>query len=157
MRKLLSAVVITLSLGVAATSCGQEADVSSSQNTNASAQTMEDGLAAYEAAYSSRDYSTALSIFQSLADQGNASAQYRLGAMYANARGVQQDDAEAVRWFRLAADQGHAEAQYYLGLMYANGEGVPQDYAEALRLYRLSADQGNWAARNRANALAPTP
>ena len=58
-----------------------------------------------------------------LADQGHAGAQYNLGLMYANGRGVVEDDAEAVRWYRLAADQGHADAQYNLGWMYANGRG----------------------------------
>jgi TPR repeat protein len=64
-----------------------------------------------------------------IAEQGDASAQYNLGVMYANGYGVPQDYAEAVRWYRLAAGQGNAKAQYNLGLMYYNGEGVPQDYA----------------------------
>ena len=37
------------------------------------------------------------------ADQGHATAQRLLGAMYANGLGVTQDYAEAVRWYRLAA------------------------------------------------------
>ena len=45
------------------------------------------------------------------AEQGDADAQYNLGAMYDNGRGVPEDDAEAVRWFRLAVEQGHAGAQ----------------------------------------------
>ena len=138
MRKLLSATVITLSLGVAATSCGQEADVSASQDTDTSAPRFEDGLAAYRSA----DYSTALSIFQPLADQGDVAAQFDLGVMYADGRGVPQDDSEAARLFRLAAEQGHAVAQMVLGGMYANGRGVPQDLEEAERLLGLAADQG---------------
>jgi hypothetical protein len=55
-------------------------------------------------------------------NQGNAEAQYNLGAMYSNGDGVPQDDAEKLKWYRLAAEQGNAEAQYNLGLMYANGE-----------------------------------
>ena len=42
------------------------------------------------------------------AEQGNESAQYNLGNMYANGRGVPKDDAEAVRWYRLVAEQGYA-------------------------------------------------
>ena len=49
------------------------------------------------------------------AEQGDAEAQFNLGVMYANGRGVPQDDSEAVRWYRLAADQGHAGAQFNLG------------------------------------------
>ena len=69
------------------------------------------------------------------AEQGNAEAQSKLGAMYYLGDGVPEDDAEAVRWFQMAAEQGHAEAQTILGLMYAKGEGVPEDDAEAVRWY----------------------
>ena len=36
------------------------------------------------------------------AEAGDAEAQTELGLMYADGRGVLQDDAEAVRWYRLA-------------------------------------------------------
>ena len=51
------------------------------------------------------------------ADQGDAEAQFALGAVYATGRGVPQDAREAVRWFRLAAEQGHAAAQASLELL----------------------------------------
>lgn len=35
---------------------------------------------------------------RALAEQGNAKAQYNLGVMYANGRGVPQDDAKAAKW-----------------------------------------------------------
>ena len=44
------------------------------------------------------------------AGQGHAVAQYNLGVMYENGRGVRQDYVEAIKWYRLAADQGQAEA-----------------------------------------------
>ena len=65
------------------------------------------------------------------AAQGDAEAQFNIGVMYAEGRGVPRDDAEAVRWYRLAAEQGHAYAQFNLGVMYAYGEGVPQDDVQA--------------------------
>ena len=43
--------------------------------------------------------------------------------MYAEGRGVPQDDTEAVKWYRRAADQGNAYAQFNLGVMYADGPG----------------------------------
>ena len=43
--------------------------------------------------------------------QGDADAQFNLGFMYDNGRGVAQNDAEAVRWYRKAAEQGDAGAQ----------------------------------------------
>ena len=48
---------------------------------------------------------------------GVAEAQYNLGVMCYEGRGVPRDFPEAVRWFRLAADQGHAWAQTNLGFM----------------------------------------
>ena len=45
----------------------------------------------------------------SAVEQGDASAQYNLGVMYATGRGVPEDGTEAVRWYRAAAEQGDAE------------------------------------------------
>jgi hypothetical protein len=42
------------------------------------------------------------------AEQGDAKAQYSLGAAYALGEGVAKDSAEAVKWYRKAADQGYA-------------------------------------------------
>ena len=73
----------------------------------------EDGNAAYDR----KDYATALRFYRPLADQGHAEAQFNLGLMYSNGRGVPQDYAAAVSWYRKAADQGDAAAQFNLGLM----------------------------------------
>ena len=54
-------------------------------------------------------------MWRPLADQGYASAQFNLGTMYTNGRGVPKDDVQAVKWYRLAADQGNAFAQAHLG------------------------------------------
>ncbi len=93
------------------------------------------------------DYQAALKEILSLAEQGDAVAQNKLGVMYDNGEGVLADDQEAVRWYRLAADQGHASAQYNLGYMYSNGLGVLEDDQEAVRWYRLAADKGHAMAQ----------
>ena len=62
--------------------------------------------------------------YREAAKQGCAAAQYNLGVMYKNGRGVKQDDAQAVAWFRKAAEQGNTDAQKELGRMYATGRGV---------------------------------
>ena len=87
------------------------------------------------------------------AEQGDATAQNRLGSMYSNGRGVPQDRAEAVRWYRLAGEQGHATAQSNLGVMYSTGRGVQQDYAEAIHWYRLAAEQGHAQAQTNLGGL----
>lgn len=104
----------------------------------------EDGWAAYNRG----DYTTALSVFRTLADRGDTDAQNNLGFMYANGQGVATNYAEAVKWYRLAAEAGHAIAQSNLGAMYADGKGVAKNYAEAARWYRLAAEQGNAIAQN---------
>ena len=94
-----------------------------------------------EAAYQRQDYATALRFWRPLADQGDATAQSNLGAMYELGRGVTQDYAEAVKWYRKAADQGLASAQYNLGVMYDNGQGVAQDFVQAHKWFNLAASR----------------
>ena len=43
------------------------------------------------------DYATALRLLRELADQGNARAQFKLGKLYDDGRGVAQSDAEALK------------------------------------------------------------
>ncbi len=46
---------------------------------------------------------TVLEELLSLAEQGNPTAQYRLGVMYDSGFGVTRDEAEAMKWYRRAA------------------------------------------------------
>ncbi len=95
------------------------------------------------AMYSVRqNYVEARRWYEKAAAQGNALAQFSLGSVYAQGRGVRQDWAEARRWYEKAAAQGYAEAQFNLGWMYDEGKGVRQDYAEARRWYEKAAAQG---------------
>jgi uncharacterized protein len=93
-------------------------------------------------AYQKGDYATAVSLFQPLAEDGDAAAQVDLGLMYNNGQGVTRDYEQAVKWYRLAAEQGNADGQVALGTMYDNGHGVAQDDKEAVKWYRLAAQQG---------------
>ncbi len=92
-----------------------------------------------KAAYNRGDYATALREWRPLAKQGDAEAQFFLGAMYNLGDGVPQDYAEALQWWRKAAEQGNAKAQFFLGSMYDKGQGVPQDYAKAHIWFTLAA------------------
>ena len=69
-------------------------------------------------------------------------AQFHLGLMYANGKGVPKNSPRAVNLFRMAADLGYAEAQFNLGLMYANGRGVTRDEARAVLWFRKAIAQG---------------
>ena len=89
------------------------------------------------------DHMTEYGLIESLADQGNASAQYHLGVMYDDGHGVPQDYNKAIKWYGKAADQGNASAQCNLGSMYVKGHGVPQDYNKASMWYEMAAGKGN--------------
>jgi TPR repeat protein len=107
-------------------------------------------------AYNKGDYATALREWTLLAEQGNASAQTLLGAMYNEGQGFLQDYKTAVKWWRLSAKQGNAVAQYNLGLMYGAGQGVLKDYKTAVKWYRLSAEQGNADAQSNLGVMYAT-
>ena len=95
-----------------------------------------------------RDVHTkALQEFRPLAEQGDATAQFKVGLIYYKGQGVQPDYLEALNWFKKAALQGHPLAQYNVGYMYEKGEGTPQDYLEAAKHYRLSAEGGDKSAQ----------
>ena len=99
-------------------------------------------------AYKRKDYKTAIEKWNPLAEQGDATAQNNLGAMYNRGRGVPRDFKNAAKWLRLSAEQGHATAQFNLGTMYYHGHGVGQDYKEAVKLFRLAAEQDQAKAQN---------
>ena len=58
------------------------------------------GVAAYERG----QYEAARKALEPLARKGDGNAQYYLGLMYAEGRGVSQDDALAVEWFTCASE-----------------------------------------------------
>jgi TPR repeat protein len=99
-----------------------------------------------------QDFEKAGKWYRLAADQGNATAQSRLGLMYF----VTQDYEEACKWFRRAAYQGDSGAQCGLGVMYAGGMGVPQDYVQAYAWFNLAAAQGNKAAEEKRRTLIMT-
>ena len=100
---------------------------------------LQDGLDAYKR----EDYKTAYKLLLPFAEQGDADAQQKVGYMYAQGKGVPQDDKEAVKWWTLSAEQGNAAAQYSLGVTYEHALGVPQDYALAHMWFNLCGSSGD--------------
>lgn len=109
------------------------------------------------------------------AQQGSADAQFDVGAMYENGRGVSADRAQAMQWYRKAADQGHSraahalvrmqdnerrlsktqsqaeagdvESQYTLGTMYLTGTGTPADLKLAEQWLKRAAEKNHIKAQ----------
>lgn len=102
-----------------------------------------DPVAEADAAYKAGDFAAAVRISRTLAEEGDAKAQYALGLFYQQGKGVQQDYAEAAHWYRKAAEQGDSKAQRNLGFLCEKGLGVAPDYGEAANWYRKAADQGD--------------
>ena len=82
----------------------------------------------------------AAELYRQACDGGEANGCNGLGTMYADGKGVQQDDARAVELYRQACDGGEATGCFNLGNMYRMGRGVPQDVTRALELYWHSCD-----------------
>ncbi len=80
-----------------------------------------------------------------LAEGGDTQAQYALGRLYQQGRGLARDAQAAAGWYAKAANKGHAAARHALGKLHENGEGVKRDYYRASEWYRLAADIGNYA------------
>jgi len=80
--------------------------------------------------------------YRKAAEQGDATAQYHLGRMYAKGEGVTENYKESVVWLSRAANQGNAEAQLGLGYMYETGRGIPKDNVKAYAWMVLAAAQG---------------
>ena len=99
------------------------------------------------AAYRVGDYKTALREYKILAEQGDAKAQFGLGAMYLDGKGIIQDYKSAFPWITKAAEQGHSRAQLFLGIMYDDGIGTDQDNKAAFHWFTKSGEQGNAEAQ----------
>jgi uncharacterized protein len=63
---------------------------------------------------------------------GDPEAQYRLGRMYLDGKGIARDTKQAVRWLSLAASKGQHQAQAVLGALLFKGESVSRDRARGL-------------------------
>jgi uncharacterized protein len=75
------------------------------------------------------------------AEQGNATAQNRLGLLYNRGQGVPQDRLLAKQWFEKSAEQGDAGAEVNLGTLYLLGQGALESDQMALFWFRQAAEQ----------------
>jgi hypothetical protein len=93
-------------------------------------------------AYESKRFSNAFAAWLALAEQGVADAQFNVGAMYMNGRGVKADGKQAIPWLEKAAAQGLVDAYYSLGRLYQVGQDVPADPAKAASYLKVAAEAG---------------
>ncbi|MBP0437534.1 tetratricopeptide repeat protein [Tianweitania sediminis] len=102
-----------------------------------------------------RSQTLAAHYYRLAAERGNAAAAYKLGEMWEEGRGLQQDYGQALRWYRLAAEQGDRYALFKLGLFSQKGWGGGKDAKKAARFYLAAAQAGNlWGLHMLAFMLA---
>jgi hypothetical protein len=78
---------------------------------------------------------------RTLAEQGDAEAQFVLGSMYRDGQGVEKDLEETLRWWQRAAELGNVDAQFALGDIYSGGFGVTRDYVQSYMWFDITAAQ----------------
>ena len=78
---------------------------------------------------------------RTLAEQGDAEAQFVLGSMYRDGRGVEKNLSETIKWWGKAAELGNVDAQFALGNMYSGGFGIEKDYVRSYMWFDITAAQ----------------
>ncbi|MEM4248430.1 MAG: hypothetical protein QXH80_04105 [Candidatus Nanoarchaeia archaeon] len=98
-----------------------------------------------EGRFTINDEAETADCYKFLAAIGNAEAQYRLGLLYQEGRGVPKDHAKALKLFERAARKNHLDAQLKLANLYFHrGEGkVNIDQQELIQMLHAIAEKGN--------------
>jgi SEL1 protein len=87
------------------------------------------------------DRGMAVELFQRAAELGNATAQFRLGTLFATgALGVEKSAVKAALHYYFASLGGSVEASMALGFRHSVGLGVPKDCRAAVAYYELAAN-----------------
>lgn len=106
------------------------------------------------------DYAAELAVIRPMAEKGYPFAQFNLGVLYDEGKGLPEDNAKAIEWYQKAAEQGFSQAQVNLGIMHEQGEGTPTDPVRAYFWYALAESQGDsqapQAKRDIAKKMTPT-
>ena len=91
--------------------------------------------------------------YRKAAEQGYPQAQYNLGLLYEDGKGMTRNYHKATQWYQRAAKKGLSEAQNNLAVLYILGKGVAKDRSRAETLFRRAAKQGNRNAIRNLNLL----
>lgn len=75
-------------------------------------------------AYESGNFTAAYNEWQKLAERGDPKAQFNLGVLYDEGRGVTRDRSKAIELWTRAAENGDPQAQHNIALAYLAGKSV---------------------------------
>ena len=112
-------------------------------------QAQADTIDAGVTAFFDGDYAGARDAWRPLADAGDPVAQFNLGILHDQGKGVPADAEAAFEWYQSAAEQEDAAAAFNIALMYEAGDGVEPDMARAIDWHRTAAEGGDLMAQVR--------
>jgi len=100
--------------------------------------------------YEQGNYIRALDAFYVLAKDGDPKAQFNVGLIYANGKGVNKDSYQAMEWYKKAAEQGNSAAQYNLAKLIAQRPDSkdPRAMKKIMYWYEKAAESGRKEAVN---------
>ena len=93
------------------------------------------------------DYAQAVIWYEKAAKKGHTEAAIRLALLYAQGKGVaEQDPKKAFQYMEQAAKGNDLNALYNMGRCYEEGIGVKPDLSKAMDWYKKAAAQGDFRA-----------
>jgi len=96
----------------------------------------------------------AVDICTKLAKNGNVPAQFALGTLYFQGKGVMADKKLGFKWIKRAAKAGMPVAQYNVGIILANGLGIEANLEKAYTWMYIADKYGYQEAREPMQQMA---
>lgn len=97
----------------------------------------------YAFLYGHMNDAQAMKYLRLAAEKNDARAEWAIGSLYSQGRGVEKNKEKAFEWFLRAAEHGSAMGQVQACSAYSLGLGVEKDNLKAFELCRKAAAQGN--------------
>ena len=89
-----------------------------------------------------KDMLRSLTWYLIAANNGEATAAYKVGYAYEHGHWFEQDIKKAIEWYEKAVEQGNVEAKFNLSMMLISGDGVDADACRGLKLLKEAAEGG---------------
>ncbi len=96
-----------------------------------------------ESALAHADYDEAFNWYLAAAEQGDSTAQYRLGTLYSKGLGVPQNYAQAARWFRRASQPSHSYPREELLALCETRGLLPAEFEKTVIWLHAAAEAGH--------------
>ncbi len=102
-----------------------------------------------EEVYQSGDIQNAIKLYKEVSKSGDEEADFKLGLIYYNGKGINKDLNISLSYFNKAAQYGHKKAKYNIATIYGQRTFLDHNYTKAFKLYKELAVQGYPQAQNK--------